>query len=47
MIQLSDAGKRFGHKLLFENVDWLITNHDHIGRVSLNERHLTRPSICR
>ena len=26
MIQLSGAGKRFGHKLLFENVDWLITN---------------------
>jgi len=24
MIQLSFAGKRFGHKLLFENADWLI-----------------------
>jgi ATP-binding cassette, subfamily F, member 3 len=36
MIQLSDAGKRFGHKLLFENVDWLITNHDHIGLVGGN-----------
>ena len=36
MIQLSGAGKRFGHKLLFENVDWLITNHDHIGVVGGN-----------
>jgi len=34
MIQLSGAGKRFGHKLLFENVDWLITNHDHIGHAA-------------
>ena len=25
MIQLSDAGKRFGHKLLFEHADWLLT----------------------
>ena len=36
MIQLSGAGKRFGHKILFENVDWLITNHDHIGLVGGN-----------
>src|SRR3954465_2074380 len=36
MIQLSGAGKRFGHKLLFENVDWLITDHDHIGVVGGN-----------
>ncbi len=36
MIQLSGAGKRFGHKLLFENVDWLITNRDHIGLVGGN-----------
>src|SRR6476661_8142765 len=36
MIQLSGAGKRFGHRLLFENVDWLITNHDHIGLVGGN-----------
>ena len=36
MIQLSAAGKRFGHKLLFENVDWLITNRDHIGLVGGN-----------
>src|ERR1700688_936414 len=31
MIQLSGAGKRFGHKLLFENADWLITSRDRIG----------------
>jgi len=24
MIQLSSAGKRFGHKMLYENADWLI-----------------------
>ncbi len=36
MIQLSGAGKRFGHKLLFENVDWLITHHDRIGLVGGN-----------
>ena len=36
MIQLSGAGKRFGHKLLFENVDWLITAHDRIGLVGAN-----------
>jgi ATP-binding cassette subfamily F protein 3 len=36
MIQLSGAGKRFGHKLLFENVDWQITNRDHIGLVGGN-----------
>jgi ATP-binding cassette subfamily F protein 3 len=36
MIQLSAAGKRFGHKLLFENVDWLITPRDRIGLVGAN-----------
>ena len=36
MIQLSGAGKRFGHKLLFENLDWLITSSDHIGLVGGN-----------
>src|SRR6266851_5765780 len=36
MIQLSGAGKRFGHKLLFENADWLITAHDRIGLVGAN-----------
>src|SRR5262249_30893923 len=36
MIQLSSAGRRFGQKLLFENVDWLITARDHIGLVGAN-----------
>jgi len=36
MIQLSSAGKCFGHKLLFENTDWLITPHDRVGLVGAN-----------
>src|SRR4029077_9536258 len=36
MIQLSGAGKRFGHKLLFEDADWLITPQDRIGLVGAN-----------
>jgi ATP-binding cassette, subfamily F, member 3 len=36
MMQLSSAGKRFGHKLLFENVDWLITPRDRAGLVGAN-----------
>ena len=36
MIQLSAAGKRYGHKLLFEGVDWLITSKDRIGLVGAN-----------
>ncbi|HEX3320697.1 MAG TPA: ABC-F family ATP-binding cassette domain-containing protein [Terriglobales bacterium] len=36
MIQLSDAGKRFGHKLLFEHADWLLTAEDRIGLVGAN-----------
>jgi len=36
MIQLSAAGKRYGHKLLFEGVDWLITAQDRIGLVGAN-----------
>ena len=36
MIQLSAAGKRFGHKLLFENTDWLITSRDRVGLVGAN-----------
>ncbi len=36
MIQLSQAGKRFGHKLLFDNVDWLITTRDRCGLVGGN-----------
>jgi ATP-binding cassette, subfamily F, member 3 len=36
MIQLSGAGKRYGHKLLFENLDWLITPRDRVGLVGAN-----------
>ncbi len=36
MIQLTGAGKRFGHKDLFMNVDWLITPEDRIGLVGAN-----------
>ncbi len=36
MIQLSSAGKRFGHKLLFEGVEWMITPRDRVGLVGAN-----------
>src|SRR5512146_148442 len=36
MIQLSAAGKRFGEKLLFEDLDWLITAHERVGLVGAN-----------
>src|SRR6516164_9961383 len=36
MIQLQGAGKRFGHKLLFENCDWLITPKERTGLVGAN-----------
>jgi ATP-binding cassette, subfamily F, member 3 len=36
MIQLSSAGKRYGHKLLFEGVDLLITPRDRVGLVGAN-----------
>ena len=36
MIQLSGAGKRYGHKLLFEDLDWMITKEDRIGLVGAN-----------
>src|SRR5437899_7453290 len=36
MIQLSGAGKRYGHKLLFEDLDWLITPRDRLGLVGAN-----------
>jgi len=36
MIQLSSAGKRYGHKLLFEGVNWLITPRDRVGLVGAN-----------
>ena len=36
MIQLSQAGKRFGPKVLFQDLDWLITPHDRVGLVGAN-----------
>src|SRR5260370_1336152 len=36
MIQLQGAGKRFGHKLLFEGCDWLITPRERTGLVGGN-----------
>ena len=36
MIQLSGAGKRYGHKLLFEDADWLITAESRLGLVGAN-----------
>jgi ATP-binding cassette subfamily F protein 3 len=36
MIQLSEAGKRFGPKILFQDLDWLITPRDRVGLVGAN-----------
>ena len=36
MIQLSGAGKRFGPKLLFEELNWMITPGDRVGLVGAN-----------
>ena len=36
MIQLTAAGKRFGPKILFQELDWLITTHDRVGLVGAN-----------
>ena len=36
MIQFSAAGKRYGHKLLFEDADWLIAPESRIGLVGAN-----------
>src|SRR6195256_4656689 len=36
MIQLTAAGKRFGPKILFQDLDWLITPHDRVGLVGAN-----------
>lgn len=36
MIQLSSAGKRFGPKLLFDGLDWLVTPQDRVGLVGAN-----------
>ncbi len=36
MLQLTDAGKRFGHKLLFDGLNWLITPKERAGLVGGN-----------
>jgi ATP-binding cassette subfamily F protein 3 len=36
MIQLSSAGKRYGEKLLFDDLDWLLTPQDRVGVVGAN-----------
>ena len=36
VIQLTSAGKRYGHKLLFQDLDWLITPQDRVGLVGAN-----------
>jgi ATP-binding cassette, subfamily F, member 3 len=36
MIQLSQAGKRYGPKILFENTDWMVTPNDRVGIVGAN-----------
>ncbi len=36
MLQLTDAGKRFGHKLLFDSLDWLVTPKERTGLVGGN-----------
>src|SRR5262244_618389 len=36
MIQLNSAGKRYGHKLLFDGADLLITAQDRVGLVGAN-----------
>ena len=36
MIQFANAGKRFGPKILFEGLDWLITPKDRVGLVGAN-----------
>src|SRR5437870_4881774 len=36
MIQLSEAGKRFGPRILFEDLNWLITPRERVGIVGAN-----------
>jgi ATP-binding cassette, subfamily F, member 3 len=36
MIQFSSASKQFGHKVLFQDLDWLITAQDRVGLVGAN-----------
>src|SRR5580692_6531989 len=36
MIQLNGAGKRYGPKVLFEDVDWMVTPNERTGLVGAN-----------
>src|SRR5215510_2324848 len=36
MLQLSAAGKRYGPRVLFQDLDWLITPRDRVGLVGAN-----------
>jgi len=36
MISLVNSSKRYGHKLLFEGVSWMLTPHDRVGLVGAN-----------
>src|SRR5208283_3626022 len=36
MIQLNGAGKRYGPKILFEDLDWLVTPNERTGLVGAN-----------
>ena len=36
MIQLTESGKRFGPKILFQNLNWLITPKERVGIVGAN-----------
>ena len=36
MLQLTGARKRFGERLLFEGLDWLVTPQDRVGLVGGN-----------
>src|SRR5574337_1218969 len=36
MLQLTGAAKRFGEKLLFDGLDWLVTPQDRVGLVGGN-----------
>ena len=46
MIQLTGAGKRYGPKILFENVDWLVTPSERAGIVGANGTGKSRCSRC-
>src|ERR1035438_4435283 len=36
MIQLNGAGKRYGPKILFEDIDWMVTPNERTGLVGAN-----------